>query len=152
MLIAHRIALDLNNAQTTYMSRAAGTARFAYNWALAEWKKQHDRFSLSNDQFKIEPFRVRVPGLGWVRMREALRFTGKVMSATVSRTADRWYASITVDTIDARPSLPEAENQGAVGVDLGVKALATLSTGEIGVQSRDGGRDSVCGKPVLCQQ
>ena len=30
MLIAHKIALDPNNAQATYLARAAGTARFAY--------------------------------------------------------------------------------------------------------------------------
>ena len=36
MLISHRIALDPNDAQATYFARAAGTARFAYNWALAE--------------------------------------------------------------------------------------------------------------------
>ena len=41
MLIAHRIALDPNNAQATYFARASGTARVAYNWALAEWKRQH---------------------------------------------------------------------------------------------------------------
>jgi putative transposase len=34
-----------------------------------------------------------------------------------------------VDTPDSAP-LPRAENQGAVGVDLGLSALATLSTGE----------------------
>jgi putative transposase len=33
-------------------------------------------------------------------MREALRFAGKVMSATVSRGADRWFVSIAVDTQD----------------------------------------------------
>jgi len=44
--------------------------------------------------------------------------------------ADRWFASITVDTQEDLP-LPKAENQGAAGVDLGVSALATLSTGEI---------------------
>jgi len=27
---------------TTYLARAAGTARFAYNWALAEWKRQYE--------------------------------------------------------------------------------------------------------------
>lgn len=62
-------------------------------------------------------------------MRESLRFAGKIMSATVSRVADRWFVSITVDTVDDS-HLPQAENQGAVGVDLGVAALATLSTGE----------------------
>ena len=200
MLIAHRIALDLNNVQAAYMSQAAGTARFAYNWALSEWKKQYeawkqdntlskpsqealrrqlnsikrkqfpwmlevtknapqmaiiqlgqafknffagrsrypkfrkkgrdDRFTLTNDQFSIDAFRIRIPRLGWVRMRESLRFAGKIMSATISRVANRWFVSITVDTED-NSHLPRAENQGAAGVDLGVSALATLSTGEI---------------------
>jgi putative transposase len=199
MLIAHRIALDPNNVQATYLAKAAGVARFAYNWALAEWQKQYeahkanpalpkpsqvalrrqlnavkreqfpwmlevtkcapqmaiirlgqafanffagraryprfrkkgrdDRFTLTNDQFDIDGCRIRIPNLGWVRMRESLRFAGKILSATISRVADRWFVSITVDTPDNH-HLPKAENQGAVGVDLGVSALATLSTGE----------------------
>lgn len=198
MIIAHKIALDPNNAQATYFARAAGTARFAYNWALAEWQRQyaawkqdnslpkpsqaalrrqlnaikreqfpwmlevtknapqmaiiqlgeafknffagrakypkfrkkgvHDRFTLTNDQFSIDGSCIRIPHLGWVRMRESLRFAGKIMSATISRVADRWFVSIAVDTED--PPKRRAENQGAVGVDLGVAALATLSTGE----------------------
>ena len=35
MLIAHCIAPALHNAQATSFARAAGCARFAYNWALA---------------------------------------------------------------------------------------------------------------------
>lgn len=200
MLVAHKICLKPNNTQATYFARAAGTARFAYNWALAEWQRQydawkldntqpkpsqmalrrqlnaskkeqfpwmlevtknapqmaiiqlgqafenffegrakyprfrkkgvHDRFSLTNDQFSVDGSRIRIPHLGWVRMREALRFAGKIMSATVSRVADKWFVSITVDTPEQSPST-QAKNQGAVGVDLGVSALATLSTGEV---------------------
>jgi putative transposase len=198
MLLAHRIRLDPNKVQATHLARAAGTARFAYNWALAEWQRQYqactqdpalpkpseaalrrqlnaikraqfpwmlevtknapqlaimqlgrafenffakranypvcrkkgrdDRFALTNDQFKVDGKRLRIPKLGWVRMREALRFTGHIVSATVSRVASHWYASIIVDTPGL--SLPPAENQGAVGVDLGITSLATLSTGE----------------------
>lgn len=62
-------------------------------------------------------------------MREPLRFAGGIVSASISRIANRWYASITVDIADPIP--PLAENQGSVGVDLGVTRLATLSTGEI---------------------
>jgi len=40
--LAHQIRLDPNNVQATYLARAAGTARFAYNWALAEWKRQYE--------------------------------------------------------------------------------------------------------------
>jgi len=92
-------------------------------------KGRHDRFTLSNDQFKVEGSRIRIPRLGWVRMRQPLRFSGKIMSATISCKADRWFVSITVDTSDTS-HLPKAENQGVVGVDLGVSVLATLSTGE----------------------
>lgn len=198
MLVAHRIRLEPNNVQATYLVRAAGVARFAYNWGLNEWQKQFeawkadptlpkpneaalrrqlnsvkreqfpwmlevtknapqmalmqlgqafenffakranfpvcrrkcrdDRFTLSNDQFLIEDRRIRIPKLGWVRMREALRFAGHILSASISRIADHWYASISVDAPNL--SLPPVENQGAVGVDLGITALATLSTGE----------------------
>jgi putative transposase len=48
MLIAHKIALDLNNAQATHMARAAGCARFAYNWALGEWKRQYEAWKEDN--------------------------------------------------------------------------------------------------------
>jgi putative transposase len=92
-------------------------------------KGRDDRFTLTNDQFNIEGKRIRIPKLGWVRMRESLRYAGHIVSATVARHAGHWYASITVDTPDDTP-LPKTENQGVVGVDLGITALATLSTGE----------------------
>ena len=41
VLLALKIALDPNMAQRLYFARAAGTARFAYNWALAEWQRQY---------------------------------------------------------------------------------------------------------------
>lgn len=42
MIRAHKIALDPNTAQATYFARACGVARFAYNWALAEWKMPYE--------------------------------------------------------------------------------------------------------------
>ncbi|MBF0298384.1 MAG: helix-turn-helix domain-containing protein, partial [Oligoflexia bacterium] len=41
MQVAHKIELNANNKQKTYFKKACGTSRFAYNWALAEWKKQY---------------------------------------------------------------------------------------------------------------
>ena len=48
-----------------------------------------DRFTFTNDQFRVDGKRFYIPKLGWVRMREALRFSGRIVSATVSRRADR---------------------------------------------------------------
>jgi hypothetical protein len=72
--------------------------------------------------------KIIIPNLGWVRMRESLRFVGKIVSATISRTAQRWFVSITVETPEKPMTV--GENQAAVGVDLGVETMATLSTGE----------------------
>jgi len=38
-ILAHRIRLYPNNFQATYFSKACGVSRFAYNWALAEWRR-----------------------------------------------------------------------------------------------------------------
>lgn len=43
MLLAHRIRLDATPAQCDYFTRAAGTARRVWNWALAEWRRQEAR-------------------------------------------------------------------------------------------------------------
>jgi len=48
VLIAHRIALNLNRVQATYFAKAAGVARFSYNWALAEWKRQCEIIASQN--------------------------------------------------------------------------------------------------------
>jgi putative transposase len=42
MILAHKIALDPNDVQETYFRKAVGRARFAYNWALAEWQRQYE--------------------------------------------------------------------------------------------------------------
>ena len=180
MLISHKIELSANNKQSTYFSKACGTARFAYNWALNEWKNQYilglktnemalrrqlnsikkeqfpwmlevtknapqmaiinlgeafkrffkgiskypqfkkkghsDSFSLTNDQFKLSENKIKIPHLGWVKLCEKLRFSGKIISATISRIAQKWFVSITVET-NFIPQI--TENQGVVGIDLG---------------------------------
>jgi putative transposase len=41
MLLAHKIALEPNNNQATYFAKTTAAARFAYNWALAEWRREY---------------------------------------------------------------------------------------------------------------
>lgn len=53
-----------------------------------------DSFYVANDQFKVSGQMIRLPKIGLVRMTEALRFSGKILGATVSRTADRWFVAI----------------------------------------------------------
>ncbi len=206
MILAHKIALDPKPDQVIYFARAAGTARFAWNWALRRWQQEyalwkeyqcgpkpseaslrrelnalkpdvfpwmlevtknapqqaiknlgtafknffegrakyprfkkkrvfHDSFRADNGPDKLHPNavevdrkRIKLPIIGWVKMREAVRFNGKIKSAIVSRTADRWFVSLSVE-VDH--TMPVRETRVAGGVDLGVKAIATLSDGTI---------------------
>jgi putative transposase len=120
----------IKNLGTAFRNFFEGRASFP------TFKKKgiHDSFRADNgpqvkgaDAVTVEDRQVRLPVVGWVRMRESLRFRGQVKSAVVSRNADRWFVSLQVEI----PDPPVPDNQGpVVGVDLGVKRLATLSTGE----------------------
>jgi len=39
-ILAHKIRLTPTPEQVVYFRKACGTARFTYNWALAEWQRQ----------------------------------------------------------------------------------------------------------------
>ena len=78
---------------------------------------------------------LKIPNLeAPLKMAEALRVKGKIMAVVISRKADQWYASFTVETdiseILKTYRFPDSKNQ-AVGVDLGIKDLATLSDGKV---------------------
>src|SRR5260370_13231369 len=62
-------------------------------------------------------------------MAESFRFKGKVTGARLTKTADWWFASITFELDDAKPETPHPRTH-AVGIDVGLNRLATLSTGE----------------------
>src|SRR5215467_6284909 len=42
MIKAHKIRLHPTPEQATYFAKAAGTSRFVWNWALAEWNRQYE--------------------------------------------------------------------------------------------------------------
>jgi putative transposase len=42
MIKAHKIRLHPTPEQAIYFAKAAGTARFVWNWALAEWNRQYE--------------------------------------------------------------------------------------------------------------
>jgi putative transposase len=86
-----------------------------------------DSFSL-NGSIKVQDRYVQLPKIGTGRLKERTggRVKGRILSATVSRTADRWFVSIA--TVEDR-SEPKPIQGPVVGVDLGLSTFATLSDG-----------------------
>jgi len=92
-------------------------------------RRCRDSFYVANNQFAINSTAIRLPKVGVVALREALRFAGKILGATVSRTAEHWFVAVHVDVSDAQCYRRRTAHDVA-GVDLGIKAAATLSSGE----------------------
>lgn len=79
-----------------------------------------------------DPKALRLPKVGRVHCLEDVAERvgdARVLRMTVSRRAGRWYASLTVEREE--PAVRRAPKGGAVGVDLGIKTLATLSDGTV---------------------
>ncbi|MEO6081986.1 MAG: IS607 family element RNA-guided endonuclease TnpB, partial [Umezawaea sp.] len=80
---------------------------------------------------------VRLPRIGVVRTHESTRKlarhvergTARVRSVTITHQGGRWFCSLSVEIErqDPAPTRPAS----VVGVDLGIKFLAVLSTGEV---------------------
>ena len=78
-----------------------------------------------------DPYGLKLPRIGRVHCMENVynRVNGaRVIRISVSRRAGRWYASLTVER---EPTTNSAPKCGVVGVDLGVKSLATISDGTV---------------------
>ena len=81
-----------------------------------------------------DPYGLKLPRIGRVHCMENVykRVDGaRLIRITVSHRAGHWYASLTVERESAASVSVSAPKGGAVGVDLGVKNLATLSDGTV---------------------
>ena len=78
-----------------------------------------------------DPCGLKLPRIGRVHCLENVyeRVAGAhLVRVSVSRRAGNWYASLTVER---EPTTNSAPKCGVVGVDLGVKSLATISDGTV---------------------
>lgn len=93
------------------------------------------RFAYTTGVFGLiqgDPKALKLPRVGRVHCMEdvtARVSDARVLRMAVSRRAGRWYAALTVERED-KP-VTQAPKGGAVGVDLGIKTLATLSDGTV---------------------
>ena len=75
---------------------------------------------------------LKIPNLGEVKLREKLRYNGKINSVTISQKADKFYASFSVEIDESefkRIHKAKIENNRTLGVDVGIKSFVSLSSG-----------------------
>ena len=101
-----------------------------YNIGKPKFKRKgvRDSFYLEGN-IVIEGNKIKVPIFGWLKISE--KFYGKieVKNVVISRQADHWFVSYKMEKPDF--TVRGIKNKPTIGVDLGVKTLATLSDGII---------------------
>jgi putative transposase len=144
------------NSKEAYDSGMDGLARALKNWSDSRngrrkgrrmnfprrKKKRHTRLACrfsKGQRIKVLGDRkhVQLPRIGVLKTHESTRKlarrlergTARILAATISRTADRWFVSF---TCEVRRMIPVNNgNLSVVGVDVGVRSLAVLSTGMV---------------------
>jgi putative transposase len=95
------------------------------------FKRKGERDSARLYEVTLEERHLRMPNIGRVRLNETCTergFEGRVLSATISRRADRWFVSLCVER-EREIVLPRPVERPSdvVGVDLGLKSAAVGS-------------------------
>jgi len=88
-------------------------------------KGDRDSFRLTGT-IKIQGKKIQLPRFGMLTLKETSKPFGKILSATISKEADRWYVSLTIEHEIPDPAPVQGEK---IGVDMGLTCFTALSNG-----------------------
>jgi len=84
-------------------------------------------FTYPQAGFKLEGSRLTLSKIGSIRIFKHREVEGKIKTCTIKKdNLGHWYAILVTDIDD----VPQIEPEIAIGIDVGLKNLVTLSTGE----------------------
>ena len=115
---------DLDKAYKNFFSKRSGYPKYR-----RKLDNQSYRTTKSNKtDCRIENSKIRIPKVGWLKIRQDRVIEGKVLSVTVSRTGtNKYYVSINCTDIGTL-NLPKTNSK--IGIDLGLKEFAITSDGQ----------------------
>jgi putative transposase len=121
---------DLDDAFERFFKSVKGDGPKA---GYPRFKKKGERDSARIYEVTLEERHVRMPNIGRVRLKETCGkggFQGRVLAATISRRADRWFVSLTLER-EREIVLPKPVEKSCdvVGVDLGLMTAAVIHDG-----------------------
>ena len=100
---------------------------------LKKKKDNQGSYHINGDGIAIKDENyIKVPNLGLVKLKEKLRFGGKINSVVISQKADKFFASFSMEITEEeykRTHKQVKENRTSIGIDLGISNFATLSSG-----------------------
>ncbi len=115
---------DVDRAYQNFFDKRSRFPRFKSR------KRETPSFRIPQ-RVKVENGKVYVPKVGWVKVRQSQDVDCKTKSATFKRDATgKWYVTLTAEFEMPDVPLSPARAENVVGIDLGLKDFAVLSTGE----------------------
>jgi putative transposase len=117
---------DIQKAFTNFFEKRTGFPKFKSK------NKAVGSFRLTGS-IHVAENKIKLPRLGWIKLKESnyIPIDSKILSVTVSEKAGEWFVSVLTQQ-EVKPEI----GQGIIGIDLGVKTLATCSDGTQYVNSK----------------
>lgn len=115
---------NLDNAYQNFFQKRAGYPRF---------KSKHNhtqsyRTRSKNNGIRIVNGKIKLPKVGFVKIKLSRTFDGRILNATVTHTASgKYFVSLCVEL--ERESLISSNNGGNIGIDVGLSKFLTDSNG-----------------------
>ena len=117
---------NLDNAFTRFFREKKGFPRFKSKKNPVQSFQIPQHYTVD-----FERHRIKLPKIGEIKTVFHRVFTGKMKYATVSVTSTgKWFVSILVDDEKNEPEPAPVSLDTTLGIDVGLKDFATLSTGE----------------------
>ena len=93
---------------------------------------RYDSFTYPQSGFKLDGSKLTLSKIGTVKIKQhrTIPSNAAIKTCTLKREADHWYTVLTVELPDIPQPQKKANVNNAIGIDLGIKELITLSTGE----------------------
>ena len=117
------------NLQKAYQSFFKNKNHFGFPTFKSKKRTYRQSYQTNNNNGNIAVCnnKVKLPKVGWVKIKAHRKIKGVIKSATISKTATgKYFISILCET-DIQPFIKTNSN---VGIDLGLSHFAILSTGE----------------------
>lgn len=121
-LALSNVQLNLETAYKNFFRSGFGFPKFKKKSRRQSYKTNNQRGSVA-----LENGHIKLPKIGWVKVKVHRQTKGVIKSATISMTStEKYYVSILCETEIA----PLPKTNSSVGIDLGLENFAILSTGE----------------------
>jgi len=125
--VLQTVVQDLDKAFDAFFRRVKAQQKAGYPRFKGRKRWHSFGFKELGNGFKVDGRRLKLSGIGRVAIRWHRPIKGEIKTLRISKKAGKWYASFSC-VVDQPEPLPATGLD--VGIDVGLSALITTSTGE----------------------